>query len=353
MWKASTIYWIVQLLGWGLFCVLLAITNSAFGKFNTKVLIQLIQLYILLIAISHGMRYILLKFDWINFKLGPMIPRVLLLNYLSSIVLLTSTFLLSALYTDNEDVNYVELFINTWVYTIFFMLWTAIYLTYHLIKKSREQEMVTLKLKASNHEIELKTLREQLNPHFLFNSLNSIRALIEEEPKTAKHAITTLSNLLRNSLQMGKTSQVKLSEELELVNKYLELEKIRFEERLNFQIVSESPGSIHIPPFIIQTLAENAVKHGISKLAKGGTIKIHTSLQDEVLIISVENTGSLNLDKNGTQIGLSNTKRRLLLQYGAAAQFSIFQLDNVVKAQIKIDFEKIKNKAQKYESNTD
>jgi len=351
MWNASKLYWIVQLLGWGAFCILLAITRLAVGEVESSIFLQLIQLYVLLISISHGMRWVLLSFDWINLKLGPLIPRVLGLNYLGSILLLIVIFFLSTFYDDDEGFKVVEFFVNSAIYTLFFMLWTAIYLTYHLIKKSREQELLTLQLKASNHEIELKTLRDQLNPHFLFNSLNSIRALVEIEPKVAKSAITTLSNLLRNSLQMGKKSQVSIEEEIELVNRYLELEKIRFEERLQFSIEVDAPQTVTIPPFIIQTLAENAIKHGISKSTTGGHVFIHVLYKDDVLIISVENSGTL--DKNNTSfgIGLSNTRRRLQIQYGSFADFSIFEQSKLVKAQIRIDYAKWK-KSEKLKTYT-
>ncbi len=338
MWRASVVYWFVQFTGWGAFCILLAITRYAVGELDNTIYYQLAQLYILLIALSHSMRFVLLRFDWINLKLGPLIPRVITLNFISAIVLLIIVHFLSALYTEDNTFRAVEFFINSAIYSLFFMLWTAIYLTYHLIKKSREQELLTLKLVASNHEIELKTLRDQLNPHFLFNSLNSIRALIEIEPKVAKSAITTLSNLLRSSLLMGKKSLVTLSEELDLVQKYLELEKIRFEERLHFSFDIQAPSNLLIPPFIIQTLTENAIKHGISKSTQNGFIDVIALYKDDELIISVENSGTYRKEKTSNGIGLRNTKRRLQIQYNNDAQFTIFEHENKVKAQIKINF---------------
>ena len=337
MWKASKLYWIVQLLGWGLFCTLLGINRFSVGDFNFIVLLKLIELYILLVFISHTMRYLLLRLDWINFKITPLIPRLIVLNYLASILLLLTTFLLSLLYSEAQSFTLIELFINSLVYTLFFGLWTSIYLTYFLLQKSRQQEIINLKLIANHHEIELKTLKDQLNPHFLFNSLNSIRALIEAEPKSAKHAITTLSNLLRSSLQMGKKTQVSVEDELYLVMEYLELEKIRFEERLNFKMNTNVPLSIKIPPFIIQTLVENAIKHGISKLSKGGDIFINLSYQPPVFLIQIKNSGKLNSPiRKG--IGISNTKRRLHIQYGKDATFNIKQVDEWVVAEIRINF---------------
>ena len=116
------------------------------------------------------------------------------------------------------------------------------YLAFIFIEQNRQQEIQRLKLSASEKEIELKNLRAQLNPHFLFNSLNSIRALVGLDPEQAKSAITRLSSLLRHSINLGKQTLVSLEDEIELVKNYLELEKIRFEERLqiNYDIDPKS-----------------------------------------------------------------------------------------------------------------
>lgn len=335
MWRASTIYWIVQLLGWGLFCTLLGITKYSVGEFSTSLIIQLLELFILLIAITHLMRYILLRYDWINLKLRSMIPRVIILNYLTALVLISITFSLSLLRNEETNLKLIDLFINSWVHTLFFLLWTAIYLTNHLVQKSRTQELNNLQLTASHQEIELKTLREQLNPHFLFNSLNSIRALVEIEPQHAKNAITTLSSLLRNSLQMGKKTKVPLSDEIALVEEYLKLEKIRFEERLDYMIEVHAKQEILIPPFIIQTLVENAIKHGIAKSKSGGQIKIIVTSVPKQLKITVSNTGILG-PKNTNGIGVENARRRLKLQYGDSAKLDIQERNNTVEATILI-----------------
>lgn len=335
MWRASTLYWIVQLLGWGFFCLLLGITRYSAGEFEKEIVIQLIELYILLVVITHLMRFILLRFDWINLKLRSMIPRVILLNYGTAVILIGATIALGVLHNESPKIKWIDFFINSWVYTLFFMLWTAIYLTNHLVQKSRSQELKNLQLTASHQEIELKTLREQLNPHFLFNSLNSIRALIEIEPQIAKNAITTLSTLLRNSLQMGKKTKVSLNDEVTLVEEYLKLEKIRFEERLDYSIQVDTDREVFIPPFIVQTLVENAIKHGISKSKKGGQIQITIETNLNHLKIIVSNSGSLG-PRNHIGIGLDNTERRLKLQYGDNATLKIFEKEGQVIAVIQI-----------------
>jgi two-component system LytT family sensor kinase len=344
MHRASAIYWVVQLVGWGLFCAMIAITSYISGDFKGNTPFKLIELYVFLVLVTHGMRYLLVRLNWVNLKLTPLIPRVLILNFSASIVLLLLINTSSVFLFGESFIPLIEFIINSLLYTIFFVMWSAVYLTYHLLRKSRKQELQNLKLEASHHEIELKTLRDQLNPHFLFNSLNSIRALIEIDPTTAKSAITNLSNLLRNSLQMGKKSQVTISEEVNLVKEYLRLEKIRFEERLAYNIDVEVNDRIEIPPFLIQTMAENGIKHGISKNTTGGVIDIRIYKQKENLNLEVTNTGGKFAPNDIEGIGIINTKRRLAIQYGDNAGFSIKNEKDRVVALVWINQNQFKNK---------
>lgn len=343
MYKASAIYWVVQLIGWGLFCAMIGLTTYLGDEIKESTPYKLIALYTFLILVTHGMRFVLVRLNWVNLKLTPLIPRVLLLNFTASLVLLLLINIASVLLFNDSFIPLIEFIINSLLYTIFFIMWSAVYLTYHLLRKSRKQELKNLKLEASHHEIELKTLRDQLNPHFLFNSLNSIRALIEIDPSAAKSAITTLSNLLRNSLQLGKKSQVTINEEVNLVTEYLKLEKIRFEERLTYIISVEVNGNIEIPPFLVQTMAENGIKHGISKSTTGGIIDIRIYKSEEKLKLEVCNTGGKYIQNNIEGIGIINTKRRLAIQYGDNAGFSIDNENGKVIALVWINQNQFKN----------
>ncbi|MGB5893640.1 MAG: histidine kinase, partial [Ignavibacteriaceae bacterium] len=175
---------------------------------------------------------------------------------------------------------------------------------------------------------------------FMFNAMNSIRSLIEEDPDSAKVALTKLSNILRYSLKMERAESVLLSEEIDAVKDYLDLEKMRFEERLKYSInFSSEAGRVEIPPMMIQTLVENGIKHGISKKTEGGEILIDSKVENSDLLIEIRNIGYLDKDalKNSKCFGVANTKHRLNLLFGERASFVLTNEDeNKVLAKLKI-----------------
>jgi two-component system, LytTR family, sensor kinase len=216
--------------------------------------------------------------------------------------------------------------------------WLLIYLIWHYIENNRRNELDKLKLETEVKELELKTIKNHINPHFIFNSLNSIRALVDENPQRARQAITELSNLLRSSMQAEKLNTVPLERELAIVKDYLALEHIRFEERLKiYYNIDEETLSYPIPPMMLQTLVENAIKHGISKSLEGGIVVINSQIIDSKHILTVKNTGSLgSITSVNGGFGLSSTKNRLQLLYGPSANFNISSAANEVIAQISI-----------------
>ncbi len=236
----------------------------------------------------------------------------------------------------------------TSVYSLIFFLWAVLYFIYHYF----ERYNTSLKHQAAMNEIELNNLKSQLNPHFIFNALNSIRALVDENPKKSKNSITQLSNILRSSLVSDKQRLTSFNEELRIVKDYLGLETIRFEERLktSYDIHPDS-NMYQVPPLMLQTLVENGVKHGISKLKEGGIIELKTLLSDDKFIIQIRNSGkyiALNgAKKSKPSLGLKNTKQRLDLIYGSEASISIKnESNNVVLTELTIpqhNYESINN----------
>lgn len=221
---------------------------------------------------------------------------------------------------------------------ILIALWLLIYLVWHYINKNRNDQLDKLRLEATVKSLELKTIKSHINPHFIFNAHNSIRALVDENPQRARQAITQLSNILRSSMQVEKMETVALQQELDIVNDYLALEHMRFEERLRIEMnIDENTLTQPIPPMMLQTLVENAIKHGISKHVSGGTIKISSRFKHGSHEIVVLNTGNLNgHSNNGVEgFGIISTQQRLNLLYQGKARFEITNVDgNMVESKI-------------------
>ena len=215
-------------------------------------------------------------------------------------------------------------------------IWMLIYIVYHYVQKNRNDQLDRLRLESTVKELELKTIKSHINPHFIFNSLNSIRALVDENPQRARKAITELSNILRSSLQTEKLETVTLETELNIVKDYLALEQMRFEERLKIEFdIDEDTLDQQVPPMMLQTLVENAIKHGISKRIDGGKIKIIADFVDNHLELVVQNTGQLNGYFNKDGFGVKSTEDRLNLLYQGKASFAIKNLsDKEVESRI-------------------
>ena len=209
---------------------------------------------------------------------------------------------------------------------LFFILLLIFYLIFY--KKLQIRRIQELRLKEEKVKAELSSLQSKMNPHFLFNSLNSISTLIVKSPDAAEKMIEHLSLLLRYTLRNSQQNFVTLQEEISIVEKYLEIEKIRFQERLSYKIdIDEDLKNVTIPPLTIQPLVENSIKHGISMLIEGGMIEIKCSrVSNNLIVISVFDngngvTGKLETAKSG--IGLKNIQERLKIVYGDDFDFEV------------------------------
>lgn len=205
------------------------------------------------------------------------------------------------------------------ILAVFYFL--AFILSYYLIMFSRtikEKQLSEAELKSAIQETELSMLKSQLNPHFIFNSLNSINALTILDPKAAGEMIVKLSTFLRKSLDQGKTSLVDIEEELETINLYLDIEKIRFGEKLQIELdIKDSVNGSLIPPMLLQPLVENAVKHGVYESLESIIISIDAELTNGDLHISIKNSCDQEIKKESRKgIGLRNVAQRLYLSFG-------------------------------------
>ena len=343
------LYWTLQIGGWLLYAVVQIVGSViAFGGTRSGGVFFLFFEALLCLLLTHLARVLLIPGKWLKIGVPQLIVRVLSMSLLLGLILyflrMPISFMLG-IYDGEELLDPGRILVLSFFFAIIFFLWYVLYFTYHYF----DQYNKSLKYEASMVQIELNNLKSQLNPHFIFNALNSIRALVDENPLKCKQAINQLSNILRNSLASDKKGLTKFDDELKIVKDYLGLEHIRFEERLKteFDIHPESY-RFYVPPLMIQTLVENGIKHGVSKLTAGGTIQVKTLVENDRLKIRIRNSGHLiNGEKTGRLgLGLKNTIQRLKLIYGDDASFHIVnENDNFVLTEVIIP------QKQKYESN--
>jgi two-component system sensor histidine kinase AlgZ len=206
-----------------------------------------------------------------------------------------------------------------------YLLAAALHYLLGAFEASQEAERRALQLEIASREAELRTLRAQIHPHFLFNSLNSINALVGAKPEEARRLCVRLGDFLRRSLTLGSREQIPLSEELDLAENLLSIEKVRFGERLEHETeVSGKVRTCTVPPLLLQPLVENAVTHGISQMIDGGRVRIEARREAGRLVIVVENPRDPDSpDPKGAGIGLQNVRRRLAAFYGGEAEMRL------------------------------
>jgi two-component system, LytTR family, sensor kinase len=337
-------YWWCQFAGWGFVGLSLIFFAYTFEQKVTPVFLTRIGLVILTgIGITHSLRWVIRRFNWLLLPIEKAIPRLFIAVVVCSI--LSSLIVMGA--TEYFDLRpervmkiafYKRLVISTLDNGLFLIPWLLIYYSYHYVEKSRRQQVSTLKLESLVKELELKTIKAHINPHFIFNALNSIRALIDENPARARNAITELSNILRSSMQAEKLETVSFEKELNIVKDYLALEYIRFEDRLKIEYeIDEDTLDQPVPPMMLQTLVENAIKHGVSKQMTGGLVKISSDFKGNHHELVIVNTGRLNGAMNGDGFGLVSTRNRLQLLFGEKANFEIKEIGHdMVEAKVLI-----------------
>lgn len=341
--KKLSAYWLCQIGGWTAYCILYIVIYLTLRLKPQPHFYQVVLFDSLFgLLITHLMRTVIKNREILRLSLAAQIQYFFVLTIIAS--LFWSSISIEAehlLGIESDKASTYTLFEKT-VYAMpgsffFVLIWNVFYFTYHDIAKSQKDRIDKVRLETLVKELELKTIKAHINPHFIFNALNSIRALVDEDPARARTAITELSNILRSSMQAEKLETTPLEKELNIVKDYLALEHIRFEDRLRVEYdIDEDTLDQPVPPMMLQTLVENAIKHGISKQIDGGIIKIISDFKNDHHELIVRNTGHLNGSlQNSDGFGIASTQNRLQLLFGTKANFKIKDTDdNIVEAKV-------------------
>ncbi len=344
----NKLYWMFQGVGWGSFFITYSFIAIYFVEYHWKIVASYGLSAVVGFLITHFYRGYLKRHNWISRGFWVLAKRV----FVTSILLAVIQTLI-VLPTDNSflkvDVASEELkqlhelnvfVVATYIFqfSIVFFGWSLIYFTVNFFFNYRQSEVEKWRLEAAVKDAELQALKSQINPHFIFNSLNNIRSLVAEDQEKAREMITHLSGLLRYSVQFNNQEKVSLEDELQVVKNYLRLESIQFEDRLQYKLdIGPETLEYKVPPMVVQMLVENAIKHGISNLPSGGEVNVNSRLEGDSLLVEVLNTGQLKDEVTGTGIGLRNASERLGLLFGKLSDLKIENVQgNMVCARFSI-----------------
>lgn len=355
------LYLICQLGGWGAFLGMQLYFSKAFseevrdGRNKLTEASAYVMVILLGFILTHYARPLMTRWGWKQMGWRALVPRVLLmaatLSLLWDFVGFGYTYGVLRMPWPSKLGWGVVLLAFWFQGSVLLVGWQSIYFFYHSLDRVQRMQIEQLRMAANVKEAELRALKSQVNPHFLFNSLNSLRALIDEDAPRAREAVTRLANILRYSLQSGQVETVLLKDELQAVEDYLALEQIRHEERLHVRWeVADEARLQPIPPMLLQTLVENAVKYGISTRREGGLVTISARIENDILNIRVSNPGELASPANqasakagsSTGVGLRNASERIKLLYGDQATLQLLaEPAGCVTAEVSLPFKSI------------
>jgi hypothetical protein len=282
---------------------------------------------------THGLRAWMHRHEWARLPLWPRLFRSAAAVLIFS---LATTAWIGVLNGLGRGRLFIPIEGMQWVivaYAWAFAGWLLIYNAVHARRRRDQLELIA-------RDAQLNSLRAQINPHFLFNSLNSVRSLITEDPRRAASMLTALSDILRYSLASERRDTVSLADELRVVDEYVSLERMRFEERLRVErTIDPAVLAARVPPMLVQTLVENAVKHGIADLPLGGVVRLEARVCDGRVEIVVTNSGRFTPSGDDSGYGLRNARERLRLLYGELASLTVREDGGMTTAALSLPLE--------------
>ncbi|MGK5027861.1 sensor histidine kinase [Janthinobacterium sp. RB2R34] len=328
-------YWIFQLTGWNI-AALLALLSLSFAPVSWAVIGVSWWGAASGLLLSMAWRRVLRQRGWTNgrFAWQHVLPSLMLLTLLQCALAGLGYVILQPL-GPVTSLNWLPSALVSWFGI--FLVWTVLYSMTQSLRRASRFEAEALRLQVLAKDAELRALQAQVNPHFFFNSLNSVRALVFENREAAADMVDQLAALMRYTLQSNQHVTVPLADEWQAVQTYLAIEAIRFEDRLRVAMsLDDGLGTVRIAPMALQTLVENAVKHGVEPNLAGSDIAISARRHHGGVTITVTNTGALRAHSSSTRVGLANARQRLALALGAAAALSLDERDGAVHAVLRL-----------------
>lgn len=299
-----------------------------------------------------ALRYIYKRIYTRKLSLTKIILIILILSFLFAFVLFCLAHLVYFIFTPYQLSERIAVAFSSrnivFRMTQLFPIMTAWSMLYFVIKFWFDISTEREKAQKSDYlaqTAQLQMLRYQVNPHFLFNSFSSLRALIRSNPKAAIEMVSKLSEFYRYSLITKSGSKVPLNDEIEAIKYYAEIEKIRFDEKIEFEfLIDDAAGIVLVPSFIVHPLIENAIKYGMKTSKLPLKIKIEAAAAGKVLSIIVSNSGrwikpQTGFNEDSTKTGLENIRNRLAIIYPDKHKFNVFEEDGFVKAVLEINLE--------------
>jgi hypothetical protein len=330
-------YWLLQFLGWGFYFYAQASGEVIFASMSWR---QASTMWgtacVVGIALTHLLRWTIRHYDWLALKPAALMVRIVIAVLLVSAIAGLNTVVLSeALYGSPvapiaaavyQRLSFEGQLRNQFILTlVVYGAWVAVYLAVALQRHRYRAELRQAQLGEALRAAELRLLQSQLNPHFLFNALNGLRSLIADDPGRARDAVTQLARTMRYTLASSAEELVSLERELEMVEDYLALESMRLDDRLRIERdIEPEARAARLPAMLLQTLVENAIKHGIAQLKAGGTLGIRARLEREQLVLTVVNPRPSGAPATGDAgVGLRNASQRLRLMFGGRADLRL------------------------------
>lgn len=332
----------INLVPWAIYLAISLAFGAGYGMSGSGVLLLFVTIALALYLVSGGLRALALRRGWLQRDgwalsgrlLAGVLIGALVVQALVALVMVPAVALhWVAMPGGRLDYRPAAVLVYWFNAAMVLGLWTAGWASARVLERARHSEIARLRAEAARHALERDALRARLNPHFVFNALNNLRALINEDTERAREMVTRLSNTLRHALEQNDREHVRLAEELAVVDDYLAIEAVHYEQRLrvNRQIAPAALDA-RLPPMALQLLVENAIRHGIAVTPGGGELDLRAHCADGVLRLEVTNPGRLGTGNAGHGVGLAYLRTHL----GRDGRFELTEHEGRVLARLEI-----------------